>query len=492
MIVYREGLVAMRLRTNPALTFDDVLLVPRHSRVASRADVSTRAALVPGISLAIPFLSANMDTVTESAMAIAMARVGGLGVIHRFMSAERQVAEIARVKRAESHVVEKPATIEPGATIAEARQAMAQAEIGGLVVVDSEGHLLGMVTSRDVLFAEEAEAPVSKVMAPGARLLTVAADVDLDEARRQLHAHRVEKLPLVDGNGRLRGLVTAQDIIKIERYPEATKDAKGRLRVGAAIGARPAELDRADACLEAGADLLVVDIAHGHSENCMQMVRDLKARFPGVPVLAGNVATPEGMRHLVEAGSDAVKVGVGAGSICVTRVVTGFGVPQLTAVIECAEKAQTLHVPLIADGGIRNSGDVTKALAAGASAVMVGALLAGTDEAPGATVIRDGRKYKIVRGMASLTANVDRRLIERGSELELAEWEKVVPEGIEAVVPYRGAVADILYQLVGGLRSGMSYAGAETIARLWERAEFVQVTSSGVRESGPHDVRPLE
>ncbi len=482
----------MRLRPSLALTFDDVLLVPRHSRVASRGDVSTATTLAPGLPLAIPIVSANMDTVTESAMAIAMAQAGGLGVIHRFMTVERQVSEVARVKRAEGYIVEAPATIAPEATVAQAREAMAAAGIGGLVVVDPDGRLLGMITRRDVLFAEDLGQPVGVLMTPRQRLVTVSTRIDLEEARRQLHAHRVEKLPLVDEHDRLRGLVTAQDIIKLERHPHATKDAKGRLRVGAAVGARPSDLDRAAGCVQAGADVLVVDIAHGHSENCLQMVRRLKERFADVPVIGGNVATPEGVRDLAEAGAQGVKVGIGAGSICVTRAVTGFGVPQLTAILECAEQAQALGVPLIADGGIRDSGDVTKALAAGASAVMVGGVLAGTDEAPGATVIRDGRKYKIVRGMASLTANIDRRTLERGVEPEPAEWGEVVAEGVEAVVPYRGAVADILVQLIGGLRSGMSYAGADTVAGLWERAEFIRVTSAGQRESGPHDVTKID
>jgi len=478
----------MRLRSSIGLTFDDVLLVPRHSRVASRGDVSTDTTLAPGFPLAIPILSANMDTVTESAMAIALAQAGGLGVIHRFMTVERQVAEVARVKRAEGYIVEAPETIAPEATVGQAREAMTAAGIGGLVVVDGDGRLLGMVTRRDVLFAEDLGQRVRAVMTPRERLVTVSAGIDLEEARRQLHAHRVEKLPLVDGQDHLRGLVTAQDIIKLERHPRATKDPKGRLRVGAAVGARAGELERAAGCIEAGADVLVVDIAHGHSENCLRMVRQLRERFPAVPVIGGNVATPEGVHDLADAGAQAVKVGIGAGSICVTRMVTGFGVPQLTAILECAEKAQALGIPLIADGGLRDSGDVTKALAAGASAVMVGSVLAGTDEAPGATVIREGRKYKIVRGMASLTANIDRRTIERGIEPEPGEWGEVVAEGVEAVVPYRGAVADILVQLIGGLRSGMSYAGAETIAGLWERAEFIRVTGAGMRESGPHDV----
>jgi IMP dehydrogenase len=481
----------MRLRSTLGLTFDDVLLVPRHSRIASRGDVSTSTTLVPGISLAVPILSANMDTVTESAMAIAMAQAGGLGVIHRFMELERQTAEVTRVKRAEGYIVEEPATIAPEATVGQARLAMSASGIGGLVVVDPSGRLLGMVTRRDVLLAEDLGQPVSEVMTPRRKLIAVAAGIDLEQARRQLHAHRVEKLPLIDDQDRLRGLVTAQDIIKLERHPHATKDPKGRLRVAAAVGARETDLDRAAGLVEAGADVLVVDIAHGHSENCLQMVRRLRERFPSVPVVAGNVATPEGVRDLAQAGAQAIKVGIGAGSICVTRVVTGFGVPQLTAILGCAGAAQSLGVPLIADGGLRDSGDVTKALAAGASSVMVGSLLAGTDEAPGATVIRDGRKYKIVRGMASLTANIDRQALEHGVEPDPGEWSEVVAEGVEAVVPYRGAVGDILHQLLGGLRSGMSYAGAGTISELWQRAEFIRVTGAGLRESGAHDVTQI-
>jgi IMP dehydrogenase len=473
------------------LTFDDVLLVPRHSRIASRRDVSPQTDIARGITLAIPVLSANMDTVTESDMAIAMARIGGLGVIHRFMSVERQVAEVARVKRVEGYLVEEPVTIEPQATIAHAKALMAGAGIGGLVVVDASRHVLGMLTRRDVLLAPDAEEPVSEVMTPRQKLVTLRAPVDLGEARQRLHTHRLEKLPLLDDQERLQGLITAQDIVKLERHPQATKDGKGRLRVAAAIGARPSDVERAQACLQAGADVFVVDIAHGHSDNCIGMASRLKELYPDVPVIAGNVATPEGVRDLVKAGADAVKVGVGSGSICITRQVAGFGVPQLSAIIECSEEARRLGVSIIADGGVRNSGDAVKALAAGASAVMVGGMLAGTDEAPGATIIRAGRKFKIVRGMASLSANVDRQLLDQDTELEPGDWERVVPEGIEAVVPYRGPVADILYQFIGGLRSGMSYAGAQTIEQLWDRAEFVRLTPAGLRESGPHDVEPL-
>lgn len=481
----------MRIRPDPGLTFDDVLLVPRHSRITSRAQVSTRTRLTPEIELEVPLLSANMDTVTEAEMAIAMARAGGLGVIHRFMSIEAQQAQVARVKRSEGYVVERPVTLALEAVVGEARRAMAESGIGGLVIVDREQRVAGILTRRDLLFAPDDDLPITGLMTPLERLVTGPAGIDLDQARRRLHAHRLEKLPLVDEAGRLTGLVTAQDIVKLERYPQATKDAKGRLRVGAAIGARAADLERARACLAAGADVIVVDLAHGHSENCLEMVRQVRGALPQVPIVGGNVATPEGVRDLAEAGASAVKVGVGSGSICITRLVTGFGVPQLTALLECAEVAHTLGIPLIADGGLRNSGDLAKALAAGASTVMLGGMLAGTDEAPGATVSRDGKKAKIVRGMASLTANIDRLQLERGEDMDPGEWERVVPEGIEAVVPYRGAVGDIVQQLVGGLRSAMSYAGAETIDALWQRAEFVRLTPAGQIESGAHDVTRL-
>ena len=483
----------MKIRETPGLTFDDVLLVPKHSAIASRAAVNTNAQLTRRIKLAIPIISANMDTVTESAMAMAMARAGGLGAIHRFMSGERQAAEVARVKRAESYVVESPATIAPTATVQAAREAMAQSGIGGLMVAGSEGELLGMLTTRDVLLAPDPLAAVETVMTPRAQLIVVTAanGAVLETARALLHEHRIEKLPLLDANGRVVGLITAQDIIKLQKHPLATKDSKGRLRVAAAVGVRASDLARAEVCVAAGADVLVVDIAHGHSEHALRMVRELKRRFPEAEVIAGNVATAEGVRDLAEAGADAVKVGVGAGSICITRVVTGFGVPQLTAIMDCAEAARAAQVPLIADGGIRNSGDLTKALAAGADTVMIGGLLAGTEESPGASVIRDGRRFKVVRGMASLTANVDRQAMEKGGEVNPEDWEQVVPEGVEAVVPYRGAVADILHQLVGGLRSGLSYAGATCLSDLQQNAEFIQMSAAGARESGAHDVQKL-
>jgi len=481
----------MNLRPSPGLTFDDVLLVPRRSSVASRTAVNTQARLTRKISLAIPVLSANMDTVTEAAMAVAMAHAGGIGIIHRFMTIERQAAEVRRVKRTESYIVEKPATIAPTATLRAAREAMELNNIGGLLVTDEAGQLIGLVSKRDIRLAPDFGASVATVMTPRDRLVTALNTIQRDEARRLLHQHRLEKLPLLDPAGQIAGLITERDIIKIHEHPQATKDAKGRLRVGAAIGTKPADLDRAEACVREGVDVLVLDIAHGHSDHALQMVSKLKARFPEVEVIAGNVAAASGVRDLAEAGADAIKVGVGSGSICITRIVTGFGVPQLTAIMDCAEEAQKLGVPLIGDGGIRTGGDLTKALAAGADTVMIGSLLAGTEESPGASVIRDGQRFKVVRGMASLTANVDRQAMEKGTSVDPEDWDKVVPEGVEAVVPYRGAAADILHQLVGGLRSGLSYAGATTIAELQLNAEFIRITSAGMRESGSHDVQRL-
>ncbi|MDD5468029.1 MAG: IMP dehydrogenase [Anaerolineales bacterium] len=481
----------MKLRPDPGLTFDDVLLVPHRSPIRSRSAVDTATTLLPGVQLKIPILSANMDTVTEAPMAAAIARAGGVGVIHRFMTAERQAEAVRRVKRAESFVVEHPTTISPQASLEEARGKMLEADIGGLVVTDQDDRLLGLLTTRDILLAADPSAPVESVMTPRPRLVVAPANERLDSARLALHEHRIEKLPLVDEDDRVVGLITATDIIKLQEHPNATKDSKGRLRVGAAIGVRTPDLPRAEMCLREGADFLVVDIAHGHADHVSAMVSQLKQEFPHTPVIAGNVATPDGVRYLAQAGADAVKVGVGSGSICTTRIVTGFGVPQLTAILESAEAGRQLGIPIIADGGIRNSGDLTKALAAGASAAMLGALLAGTDESPGPSVVRNGRQFKVVRGMASLSANIARKEIEKLGEIDPDEWESVIPEGVEALVPYRGRVADILYQLVGGLRSGMSYAGAETLPQLWENAEFIRITPAGQLESAPHDVQVL-
>lgn len=481
----------MNIRRNPGLTFDDVLLVPKRSPVQSRSDVSTATRLSRQLKMQIPIVSANMDTVTESDMAVAMARAGGIGIIHRFITPERQAEEVRRVKRAESYVVEPPYTLSPDASVAVAQSMMDDRGIGGLVIVDNEDRPLGILTRRDLQFVFENDQPVTNWMTSAEELITAPAGTSLEEARRILRKHRVEKLPLVDEAGRLAGLITAKDIVQLLQHPDATKDHKGRLRVGAAVGVREGFLERARMVLEVDADVIVVDIAHGHSDSAIDAVKVLRQEFGEIEIIAGNVATAEGTRDLIEAGADAVKVGVGPGSICITRVVTGFGVPQFTAIGECAEVAHEYDVPIIADGGVRNSGDMVKALAAGASSVMLGSLLAGTRESPGVVITRNGRRYKVSRGMASLGAAMSRPARQYENEDEDPAWARMVAEGVEAAVPYRGSVRDMLHQLVGGLRSGLSYGGAMTIEDLQENAEFTPITSAGMRESKPHDVEVL-
>lgn len=474
----------MNVRREKGLTFDDVLLVPKRSAVHSRRDVDTSTDLVPGVRLTIPIVSANMDTVTESDMAITMARHGGIGIIHRFMTVERQVEEVSRVKRAENLVVKDPYLISTGTSVAEARRFMDEWESGGLLVTDDEEHLLGILTTRDVLFEDDETRPIRELMTPREKLVTAPPGTTLEEARSILHRAKVEKLPLVTEDNRIAGLITAKDIVKRQQYPDATKDRRGRLRVGGAIGVKPGELERAAALVEADVDVLVLDIAHGHSDNAIDVLARLRGEFGDrVKIIAGNVATPEGVCDLAAAGADAVKVGVGPGSICITRVVTGFGVPQLTAIEECARAAREIGVPIIADGGIRNSGDLTKALAAGAASVMIGSLFAGTRESPGRVVQKQGRRYKVTRGMASMEATVSRPDIDSEQD-----WNQIVAEGVEAMVPYRGSVVEVLHQLTGGLRSGMSYAGGFTLHELQENAEFMPVTAASRKESGPHDV----
>jgi IMP dehydrogenase len=469
------------------LTFDDVLLVPRRSGVSTRRQVDTRTLLCRGIELAIPVVSASMDTVTEARMASAIAREGGIGIIHRFLPIEEHVAEVRRVKRAESVVINTPYTVGPEATVRDAAAFMEEHGSAGILVIDGHRRLLGIVTARDVLFEDQPDRLITAVMTPRERLITAPAGTPVEEAKQILHRHRIEKLPLVDGEGRLVGLITSRDIQSRLRYPQATKDERGRLRVGAAIGVRGDYLERAEALAAEGVDVLVIDVAHGHSDLAFQALAAVRARCPDVPVVAGNVATADGTRELIERGADGVKVGVGPGSTCTTRLVTGAGVPQLTAVLECAAAAAPAGVPVIADGGIRGSGDLVKALAAGAHTAMLGNLLAGTEESPGATISRGGRQYKIYRGMASLWTSAERRGMRQEDEL----LSEIVPEGIEATVPYRGHVAGVLGQLIGGLRSGMSYCGATTLAELQAHARFVRVTEAGVREGMPHDVDAL-
>jgi IMP dehydrogenase len=477
-----------------ALSYDDVLLVPQRTTVTSRRTVDVGTMLSRNIKLNIPIVSANMDTVTESAMATELARQGGIGIIHRFLSIEAQVAEVRKVKRAESFVISQPYTIGPDDTIERARTAMERRDISGLVVVNDQGSLVGLLSARDVRFVRNPDLFVHDVMTPRQKLVTAPADVSNEEAQDIFGRYKVEKLPLVDeATGEVVGLITAKDLALSGENPRAVKDRRGRLMVGAAIGVMGEVLERAAALLDAGADVLVVDVAHGHSDAVIAVVKELKEKWPTVDLIAGNVATSEGAADLIEAGVDAVKVGVGPGAVCTTRIVTGAGVPQLTAVMDCAAVCQKAGIPLIADGGIKTSGDIAKALAAGASTVMIGSLLAGTDESPGQTVTRRGQRYKTYRGMASLSATTARRKREKEladiANQEDDEWlSQIVAEGVEAMVPYRGPVREVLTQLVGGLRSGMSYSNAHNLSELWQNARFVRITAAGLRESGPHDI----
>jgi IMP dehydrogenase len=463
-----------------ALTFDDVLLVPRRSRISSRGDVSTRAQLTRTIALEIPVLSANMDTVTTAPMAIALAQLGGLGVIHRFLSVEDEVAEVVRVKRFRSRVISDPHTIAPGATLAQARAEAERLGVSGLLVVDPDGRLAGILTTRDVRAGGGGDT-VADHMTPRERLVTGPAGISAADALELLHRHRIEKLPLADAEGRVAGMVTLRDLEQEARYPQATRDGEGRLRVAAAIGVRGGYLERAEALLAADADALVLDIAHGHADSALEAVRELKRRFPQAQVIAGNVATADAVHDLAAVGSDAIKVGIGPGFACTTRLVAGVGVPQLSAVLACAQAARETGVPLIADGGIRRPGDLAKAIAAGASSVMVGSLLAGRSESPGDVVRRRGRLFKVYRGMASRSAAGARLAIEgRGDALD-----QYVPEGEEMEFPLRGPVDEVINELVGGLRSGMSYVDSATIEEFWEKARFVRQTEAGQRETHP-------
>ncbi len=486
----------MIIRASKGLTFEDVLLLPRRSSISSRKQVDTSTRLTENIRINIPVISANMDTVTETAMAISMAKAGGIGIIHRFMPIETHVKQIKLVKRAQAVMVENPYCIDLEASVEQARETMRENKVGGLVVIDGSGKVMGIVTTRDLNLTPPDRVLVRQVMTGQERLVTVSPNVSLEEAQRLLYEHRIEKLPVVNSDGILKGLITAQDVLKPVRNRLAALDEKGRLRVGGAIGVTHGEMERAAALLEAGADLLVLDIAHGHADHCINMVRELRRRFPDAEIVAGNVATREGACELAEAGASAIKVGIGPGSICTTRIVTGFGVPQLTAIIDSAKGVRDSgrDIPLIADGGIQKAGDLVKALAAGAETVMIGSMFAGTEEAPGIPVIRDGQKVKVIRGMASLAATIDRRTVERGhdeSAEDQEDWMKVIPEGVEAVVPYRGNVGEVTHQLVGGLRSGLSYGGARNIRELQETAEFIEITPAGVRESASHDVKRL-
>lgn len=466
-----------------ALTFDDVLLVPRRSAVLPR-DVNVQSQLTDALTLNIPIISAAMDTVTEAKLAIALARQGGIGIIHRNLSPERQAMEVDKVKRSESGMIVDPITLPPDRPIAEALEVMQKFAISGIPITKG-AKLVGILTNRDLRFHRDLSVKISDVMTRQP-LITVQEGTTLDEAQDILHKNRIEKLLIVDDAGNLRGMITVKDIEKNRKYPSACKDERGRLRVGAAVGIGGENEERAGMLVRAGADCLCIDASHGHTESVLAAIENLKKKFPDVILMAGNVATGEGARDLINAGADVLKVGLGPGSICTTRVITGAGVPQISAIMACAEEARKKGVAVVADGGIQFSGDITKALAAGAAAVMIGSLFAGMAEAPGQTVLYEGRSYKVYRGMGSVSA------MKAGSSdryyQEDNEISKLVPEGIEGRVPYRGDLADAVYQMVGGLRAGMGICGARNIAELLEKGRFIRISPAGVRESHPHNV----
>ncbi len=467
------------------LTFDDVLLIPAESEVMPK-DVDVSTWLTPAIPLKIPLVSAAMDTVTESQTAIAMAREGGIGIIHRNMSIQRQAREVEKVKKSESGMILDPITVRPDQKIRDALEVMKKYGISG-VPVTVEGKLVGILTNRDLRFETDLDKPVSEVMTKE-RLVTVPPGITLEESKSLLHKHRIEKLLVVDDEFRLKGLITIKDIEKTIKYPNACKDHWGRLRVGAAVGTSPETMERVDALLKAGADVIVVDTSHGHSKKVIETVREIKATFPDAQVIAGNVATAEGTEALIKAGADAVKVGVGPGSICTTRIVAGVGVPQITAIADAYKVASKYGIPIIADGGIKFSGDITKAMAAGAHSVMIGSLLAGTEESPGETVLFQGRTYKVYRGMGSIEAMRQGSRDRYGQDEMDEDGAKLVPEGIVGRVPYRGPLSATVFQLVGGLRSGMGYLGCRNLEELRRKAKFMRITAAGLRESHVHDV----
>ncbi|HZY38120.1 MAG TPA: IMP dehydrogenase [Mucilaginibacter sp.] len=466
------------------LTYDDVLLIPAYSEVLPR-DVDTGTFLTKKIRLNIPILSAAMDTVTESALAIAIAQAGGIGILHKNMTIQEQADEVRKVKRSESGMIQDPVTLHESAEVADAVKIMREYRIGGIPIVNGHGELKGILTNRDLRFQKEMNVPVKHVMT-SANLVTAAEGTTLFQAEEILQKHKIEKLPVVDKDGVLRGLITFKDIQKFKNFPSACKDEYGRLRVGAAVGVSPENIERVKALVSAGVDVITVDTAHGHSKGVIDMVKLVKKMYPGLQVIAGNVATADGALALADAGADAVKVGIGPGAICTTRIVAGVGVPQLFAVYECAKALESRGIPVIADGGIKQTGDIVKALGAGASSVMAGSLFAGVEESPGETILYEGRKFKSYRGMGSVEA------MEKGSKDRYFQDEtdvvtKLVPEGIVGRVPYKGTLAEVIYQYIGGLRAGMHYCGAANIEDL-KKARFVRITAAGMRESHPHDI----
>jgi len=467
-----------------ALTYDDVLLLPAYSEVLPR-DVSTQSRLTRNITINIPIVSAAMDTVTEAALAIALAQEGGIGIIHKNMTIDQQAAQVRKVKRSESGMIIDPVTLKDNKTLGDAQRIMKEFKIGGIPVIDDAGILVGILTNRDLRFQKQTSRPVDEIMTK-VNLITAKEGISMEEAESILQEYKIEKLPIVDKNGKLIGLITYKDILKRKSHPLASKDSLGRLRVGAAVGVTPDLLDRVQALVQVGVDVISIDTAHGHSKGVIDALKSVKKAFPTLEVIVGNIATGEAAKALAEAGADAVKVGVGPGSICTTRIIAGVGMPQLTAVYEAAKALKPFNIPLIADGGIRYSGDVAKAIAGGASTVMIGSLLAGTDEAPGEMIILEGRKFKSYRGMGSLEAMEDGSKDRYFQDAE-DDIKKLVPEGIVGRVPFKGSVTEILYQMVGGLKAGMGYCGASSI-EIMQEAKFVKITTAGVKESHPHDV----
>lgn len=473
------------------LTYDDVLLIPKRSRVAHRGDVSTRTFLTKEIELSIPLVSANMDTVTESEMAIALAHAGGIGIIHRFMSVERQVEEVKKVKRHEGFILYKPFTLGSSSTVAYAREMAEKNQVASFIIVDEEDKVLGILTRRDILFVENTDAPVSQFMTPFNKLVYGPPNINLKRATALITKYKIEKLPLIDKNKTLRGLITSRSIEHYYHYSGSTKDQYGRLRVGGAVGAVGDFLDRAKALLAAGCDALVIDVAHGHNEVALKAASRIRKKYKDANLIGGNVATASAVSDLIKLGVDAVKVGIGPGGLCTTRIVAGVGVPQFSAVVDCSKKAARYKIPIIADGGTNYPGDIVKALAAGASTCMLAGWFAGTDESPGGVIFRRGMKYKAHRGAASFLAVADRKMA-NNEITSVDRLNTVVPEGVEAFVPYKGKVSEVINQLIGALRSGMSYCNARTISELQKNAHFIRITEAGFRESKSHNVLEIQ
>ncbi len=478
------------------LTFDDVLLKPRYSEIKSRKEVNLKTSLTKKIKLSIPIISASMDTVTESEMAIVMARLGGLGIIHRFISPQAQASEVAKVKRSETFIIENPITLPLNSSLSKAKTVSEENNISGILVVGNNNRnknkkLLGIITKRDMAYQphQDEKKPIKEFMTK--KLITAKPGISVNKAKQILINNKIEKLPLVDEHNNLKGLITLSDIIKKEKFSFSSTDKKGKLLVGGAIGIKPEELTRAKLLIKSGVDILVVDVAHGHSSSVIQTIKKLKKNFPQLPIIAGNVATARGIKDLTEAGADAIKIGIGPGSICTTRLVAGVGVPQISAILNCFKQAKKTKTPLIADGGIRYPGDIAKAIAAGASSVMIGSLLAGTKESPGLVINKEGMNYKVSRGMASLGANIKKKKSSQEKTISQEDIEGVVPEGVEAIVPYKGKVKDVMFNLTGGLRSALSYLGANNLEELKAKAKFIRITSQGLKEGHPHDVNRL-